>query len=45
MTISVLKASNLGPKAYGSLISVQLLLKVVFSFLSDWEVNYSYKTV
>ena len=39
MNSSVIKPSNLAPKPYGGLISVQLLLEVVFLFLSNWEVH------
>ena len=39
MTSSVFKASNLGPKPNGGLISVQLLLEAILFFLSNWEVN------
>ena len=38
LTSSVLKASNSGPILSAGSISA-------LSFLSDWEVNYNYKTV
>ena len=36
---SVVKASNLGPKVPAGSISVQSLIEVAFSFLSNYEVN------
>ena len=39
MNSSVVKASDFGPKVSAGWISVQLPLEVIFSFLSNWEVN------
>ena len=39
MNNSVVKASDLGPKVLAGLIAVQLSLEVIFSFISNCEVN------